>query len=107
MSATSSLAPASLHKVPETDLGQMVYWYPHGAKTNSPHAAFVTKRGHDSVCLAILHPNSHNFTIRDGVRHVSDPRVKQVEFLESGGWDHTPATLRLQKLEEIVARLSK
>lgn len=81
-------------------------WFPHGVRANAPHIGFVTKLGHDSVCLSILHPNNHNFMIRDGVRHVSDPRTRQVELAEQGAWEHTPATLRLQKLEEIVGKLS-
>ena len=94
-------------KVPMPELGEQVKWYPHGSDKNPPHIAFVTKLGHDSVCLSILHPNSHNFMLRDGVRHHKDPKARQAELVEQGGWGETPAKLRLIQLEELVGKLSK
>jgi hypothetical protein len=85
-------------RMPFVELNMSVLWYPDGDSRQQPHPAFVTAVGHDSVCVNIMAHNSYNFLIRDGVRHVSDPRIKDAERRESGAWDYTPFVKRLLAL---------
>lgn len=89
------------------ELGQMVYWYPDGDRHQEPLPAVVTGIGSNSLNLNIFDRNSYNLRIRDGVRHVDDPAMKRDEQRESGGWQHTPATLRLRELEQKLLNTSK
>lgn len=77
------------YKMPKVDVGMDVWWYPHGDLSQQPFAAKVTRLAAESVCLSIFHPDNYNLMIRDGVRHLSDPRRKDSEdVIESGLWDH-------------------
>lgn len=67
-------------------IGDMVYWYP-SPDHQAPAAAFVTKIGTEVLSLAILKPSQHNFTVRDGVRHVTDERYHNSGNREAGVWD--------------------
>lgn len=91
--------------------GDIVYWYPGGVVTQDPHPAIVTAIGYDSLNLNICEPQSYNFHVRDGVRHVDDKRAKQVELQEAGGWDYTPRHKRFLVLEkqvnDLLAELGK
>jgi hypothetical protein len=93
--------------MPAVELGEAVWWYPDGNATLPPHAAFVSHVGLDSLCLNVLAPNSYNFLIRDGARHVSDPRAKAPELREQGAWDHTPRAKKLRALEAAVLKLQE
>jgi hypothetical protein len=99
-----------VYKTPFVEVGLTVWWYPDGDSRLQPHLAFVTAIGQDTVCVNIAAPNSYNFMIRDGARHVSDPRIKEAERREAGAWDYTPFTRRiLNLLQELVpnSQLSK
>ncbi len=75
------------YKMPKVILGDSVYWFAGGNPTVEPAAAVVTRIGRDNICVNILSPTSYNFLIRDGVRHVDDPRAP-VDQKEEGGWMH-------------------
>jgi hypothetical protein len=84
------------YRMPEVEVGQIVHYYPGGITTR-PCAAMVTQADGNSVVVNIFMPNSYNAAIRDGVRHVSDPRTKDSERIENGLWDFTPSELRLRQ----------
>src|SRR4051812_32307140 len=96
------------YRMPDIRLGDTVYWFPSGNLASEPQAAFVTRIGHDTVCLNVLSPNSYTFVIKDGVRHVSDPKNRTVRFTDirdyPGAWDHSSRAKELtSNLEALVA----
>jgi hypothetical protein len=78
-----------------------------GGNTRSPIAAKITQVDGNSVVVNCFHPNNYNCTIRDGVRHVSDPRTKDHEKIENGLWDYTPHYKRLLALHRTIDELQK
>ena len=104
-----------MYKMPDVGLGQIVFWYPQGEISQEPHVAIVTRVAPNSLCLNILEPTNYNFRIADGVRHASDPRVKEKtpDIVGHGGnpgsgaWAHTPWHLELlTRLENIEGELA-
>lgn len=92
--------------VPQVAVGDPVHWFPDGRVGSPPQGAFVTAIGVSGMlCLNILDPSSYNFRIRDGVRHIKDPRARPAEFQENGAWDLAPAGKRLLDMEKKVAQL--
>jgi hypothetical protein len=87
-----------VYRPPFVEIGMSVLWYPDGDSRQQPHPAFITAVGQDTVCVNIMAPNSYNFMIRDGARHISDPRIKEAERREAGAWDYTPFTRRMLHL---------
>lgn len=87
-------------ETPTASLGDVVYWYPHGDLAVPPFAAVVTKVSAMSLCLNLFDPSSYNMLIRDGVKHVTDPTLRDPERREMGAWDFPPAVKRLRRLEE-------
>lgn len=97
----------SSYKMPEVEPGMFVYWYPGGEKSRIPHTAIVTALGFDSLCLSIVDQNSHNLLIRDGVRHMDDPRARATEMFENGGWDYTKLHKRFEAMGFCLAATEK
>lgn len=82
------------------ELGDVVLWYPDGDRDAPPHPAIVTAMGHNSLALNIIGPDNKNFRVVDGVHHITDPYCRRTETRDSGGWGHTPRTLRAMQLQE-------
>lgn len=80
-----------LYTMPEPTLGQTVFWYPSGNILEDPQAGFVSRVGHDTICINLLSPSLKDFVIKDGVRHVTDPKNRTVRFTDlrdfPGCWD--------------------
>jgi hypothetical protein len=89
-------------KAPEAYLGQDVLWYPDPDARLSPHAAKVTSVGQDTLSLNIFSPTNQAMMLRDGVRHIKDPRARRVEVLDNGVWDHTPQHLEYLELRKLL-----
>jgi hypothetical protein len=89
----------------DVSVGQIVNWYPDGDKNQEPLPAIVTGVGWDSLCLGVFSKEIHNHLIRDGCRHISDPRTKSNEMRENGGWDHTEQHKQFLDLKARVDRL--
>lgn len=89
--------------MPHAEIGDMVIWYPDGVRANNneemAHAAIVTKIGYETLNLNVCSPSSYNFMIRDGVRHLDDPKAVHPDLRSQGGWDYTPAHKRLKFME--------
>ena len=79
--------------MPQVEVGTIVHWWPGGKPPplGREIMAFVTQRDAHSVTLAILHPNTYNLMVRDGVRFVADPRRKREDEIDNGIWDFTPS----------------
>jgi hypothetical protein len=108
---------------PEVRLGDVVYWYeqadrPFEEKGNqrgdSRRIAIVSRMGFtdeshptrpDSIELNVFDPNMHNQMLRTGVRHIDDPRARQVELRENGAWEHTERTKQAIKDRELLKLL--
>lgn len=88
-------------------IGDIVWWYADGKRGDRPSVAIVTAIGMQSLNLNVISPMHYQFAIKDGVRHVDDPRTKANDKVENGGWEHRPQHLRLQALEALVSRMAK
>jgi hypothetical protein len=94
--------------MPEVEVGQDVWWYAQGDLGQPPCAAKVTGVGQGSLCLSIFQPASYNLAIRDGVRHVTDPRRRDSpDVLESGLWDYTDRDKKRVEMERRIQALQK
>ena len=99
--------PPKGYQMPPAEVGLPVYWYPSGSKADKPHAAFVSGAANRSLSLNILSPTTYNYLLRDGVRHVSDPDAKRVEFQESGAWDYVPWYKAFLDMQKVIETLTK
>lgn len=82
------------------DVGQIVNYYPGSDRGQEPLAAVVTKVGNNSVCVSIFDSSNQNLTIRDGVRHVDDPRSRTDFGRSAGAWDFTDRDKQIDALLE-------
>lgn len=69
------------------------------------HPAIVTQRGRSGISVMVFAPGTRVATPKDGVLHVSDPRVKQLITVVDGLWDFTQEHLDLAALKEAVSEL--
>lgn len=69
------------------------------------HPAIVTQRGRSGISVMVFAPGTRVATPKDGVLHVSDPRVKQLITVVDGLWDFTQEYLDLAALKEAVSEL--
>jgi hypothetical protein len=72
-------------------VGATVQWFEGATRGSQPAAAVVTGHGMGSaLCLAVLPPNSHTFQVRDGVKHIDSPDIRDDERHDAGAWDCLP-----------------
>jgi hypothetical protein len=105
-----SLMSDLVYKMPPITLGAIVLWYPNGVTSVAPLPAVVTRLNFRSVGLSIIAPDTHNFLLRDGVRHIDDPELKRdiVRNAEEGAWEYTEQHQLLEKaLNELSRRGGK
>lgn len=69
------------------------------------HPAIVTQKGRSGISVMVFASGTRVATPKDGVLHVSDPRVKQLITVVDGLWDFTPEHLELTALKEAVSEL--
>ncbi len=100
----TAVKPFTMPKVP---IGKLVYWY-HGAdKNQEPLTAIVTQVGFENLGLSVIKPSTYNMYVVDGVRHVDDPRARENEFQESGGWQLMPLDNEILRLRTEVSLLQR
>jgi len=108
MSGPVALTSAlSNYRMPQPQVGDIVHFYPLGEVSESRvNAAIVTKVRAGSVELHVFGGNG-----RDGVKHVSDPRLKvNVEQRENGAWDFRPVATSadvMQRLDDLTLRVTQ
>lgn len=84
-------------------VGDVVHWYPGSDRNQEPHAAVVSRAGEAvTVCVNVIDPGTYNMLIRDGVRHIDDPRSRTDHGKEAGAWDWTPRDKRIEALLEAL-----
>ena len=87
--------------------GETVLWF-SGSDLANPSPGIVTSVGNETINVSVVVPNCLNFLVRDGVRHVSDPKAKSSEAADNGLWDYTPSAKRLRSaLENLCNAASK
>ena len=94
-----------VYKMPAPEVGEGVLWYPDGDTAQQPLPALVTRVGYETVCVSIFDSATINTRIRDGVRHLSDPRARNLETRDNGGWEFHPHGLLLRNLRKQVDEL--
>lgn len=83
------------YAMPTIHLNDHVLWYDNGDLGSEGHPAVVVRVHAEQVDVKILGVGATQ-TYRSGVRHVTDPKLKQNSFIrESGGWDYSAATRSL------------
>lgn len=100
MSQAKAPAPAKPQpKRPHKEMvcaGQPVLWYPDGNTRARPSPAVVEYVGEMTVSLQVFQEGSPYSKYIDGVFHV-DQKVGEQVRMDTGGWDHTDATIRLYR----------
>lgn len=96
-------------QMPAVEPGTIVRWHPGGGTDWVP--AVVSKLngtpGHSRhVVVNIIQSNLLNFQVRDAVRHVDDPDVREDEKSDSGTWSYTDQHKRLLAMEKVIKDLT-
>ena len=96
------------YEMPHLFKGQLVLWYSDGDRHSEPVAALVTEPGQRAITLTLFDKNRVGLVPLDGVKHVSDPSLKERRD-ENGAWDYHPLDLivrdKIQGLEAEVQKL--
>jgi hypothetical protein len=85
-------------RMPAVEIGQIVLWYAHADTNVPPLAGLVTQVNPGNVHLNCADVKTYNFLVRDGVKHVNDPSLRETERKEQGGWDYTPRDKLINEL---------
>lgn len=94
--------------MPSIDVSDIVLWYDAGDVNSDGNAAIVTAVNAFNVDLRVLNTGTVSGTYRRGVRHVTDPKLKQNEFCrQEGGWEYSPSMKRLMAMEARLAAVEK
>lgn len=83
------------YQMPPAHLGPCV-WYSHAGA--EPAAAIITSVGDRAVSVSVFAPDARVAGARSGVRHVSDPELRNPNASESGSWDYTHSDKQLFSL---------
>jgi hypothetical protein len=104
-------AQAQKYAMPRVEPGMPVVWWEdlgdHEAGQPPTAPAFVSAVANDTVSLAVLAERAHNFLLKEGVRHASDPNKNMIRAVGEGVWDFPDWLLALQRrLERCEAILN-
>lgn len=85
-------------------VGDVVHWFSGSQKAQDPVAAVVTRAesGTSTVNLSLIEPTNQTMNVRDGVRHIDDPRCRTEHGRHNGAWDFTPRDKLLDLLLEVT-----
>lgn len=89
--------------MPPVAIGDIVLWR-HNVGSHDPAPAVVTRVGQFGISCVMFPPEQRVGTVRDGVRHSSDPANKTVISSDTGVWDHTETHKRFLALEASLAK---
>lgn len=85
--------PPSTFTMPPIAKGDVVLWkHNHGSAEQAP--AIVTDVGQSGISVLMFAPGQRQGTVRDGVRHSTDPANKTVISSDVGVWDYTETHLK-------------
>ena len=93
-------------------IGFPVWWYPMADKQAGPRCAFATgpamKHRDDLLNLTIWEENADRPRLERSVRHIDDPKLKQIESLkEVGAWDYPEWFKKLTRIVDEAASRNK
>jgi hypothetical protein len=89
--------PGPSYSMPPVAQGDIVLWR-HNVGSLDSAPAIVVEVGQFGIAVVMFSPGSRQGTIRDGVRHCSDPALKTVISSDTGVWDYTDTHKRLLAL---------
>src|SRR4051812_8936289 len=75
--------------MPPAALGPCLWRHSHADTEAVP--ALITQIGTRSVLLTVFAPDNRGGMPMDGVRHASDPELREMPANDSGCWDYLPA----------------
>lgn len=104
------------YEMPHLFKGQVIVWYSDCDKSTEPVAGMATSVGDRAITITLFDKNRVGLVPLDGVRHLSDPWLKEHRD-ENGAWDYHPLDLivrdkiqgleaKIQKLEELLNELT-
>lgn len=89
--------------IPPVEIGQIVHFFRDAEVRDTPYAAVVTAVHEETVDVCCFIKDSMNVhPPSGGIRHASDPRLKNPEVRKLGCWDHMPFTRKVMKLFELL-----
>ena len=95
--------PIPPFRPPAIEIGDMVFWYPHGQHSETPWIGIVVHIGMDNIDVNLMSRGRDNFLRKVGCRHINDPEVELRPALKDFGcWDATPRLKRAIALEAIT-----
>lgn len=74
--------------MPKAFVGMTVLWRQDAGDNRPAEAAIVTGVGTGSLSLSIAAKDSRALVVKGGVRHISDPQLRNV-IAHDGVWDYT------------------
>jgi hypothetical protein len=98
----SSPTKAPAFTMPPIAVGDVVLWR-HNVGSALPAPALVTGTGQFGVSVVMFPPDQKVGTVRDGVRHSSDPANRVVISSDTGVWDYTETHKLLLALRDLAA----
>lgn len=95
------------YRMPSICVNDSVLWYDSGDTASPGHPAVILQVDADSVKLRIVGVGVTE-PYRTGVRHVSDPKLKQNHHVrEAGGWEYSSSTRKLMDVVSLASSLSE
>jgi hypothetical protein len=85
------------YTMPPIAQGDVVLWR-HTRDSHETAPALVVEVGQLGISVLLFSPGSRQGTIRDGVRHASDPALKTVIQSDTGVWDYSETHKRILAL---------
>jgi len=86
------------YRMPRPYLGEVVYYYVDGDTGRDPVPAIVVAVGAETLNVSVVVKDAMSVQPRDGVRHISDPRLSNPNVKESGSWDWGGQRRALQEM---------
>jgi len=95
------------YRMPKISVGDRISFNPDPHQ-EIPQSGIVTAVGQETICVNLFARDTYTMPVRDGVRHISDPKSKLQHNLESGLWDYLPQEKAMEKrLAAIEAALAR
>ena len=94
----------TFYEMPVVVAGQAIMWHSDGDKNTPPIPGFVTFAGTRAINLSLIDRDRVGLVPKDGVKHVSDPSLKDRKD-EAGGWDYHPIDLAIRQELDSLRRM--
>ena len=85
---------------PESQLGDMVYWYVDVQEQGQPQLGWINERPGQLTVSILVYASTVGFVEKSGVRHADDPSLlENPNWRANGAWKFAPQTTRIKKIE--------